>query len=36
MNGGNGLGVDPEKGLILQLYRGGVRIFDAAHTHIVK
>jgi hypothetical protein len=28
--------VDPEKGLILQLDRGGVRIFDAAHTHIVK
>jgi BirA family biotin operon repressor/biotin-[acetyl-CoA-carboxylase] ligase len=33
---GHCIGVDPEKGLILQLDRGGVRIFDAAHTHIVK
>jgi BirA family biotin operon repressor/biotin-[acetyl-CoA-carboxylase] ligase len=33
---GNCIGVDPEKGLILQLYRGGVRMFDAAHTTIVK
>ena len=33
---GNCIGVDPEKGLLLQLDRGGVRIFDAAHTHIVK
>jgi BirA family biotin operon repressor/biotin-[acetyl-CoA-carboxylase] ligase len=33
---GNCIGVDPEKGLILQLDRGGVRIFDAAHTHIVR
>ena len=33
---GNCLGVDPEKGLILQLDRGGVRMFDAAHTTIVK
>jgi biotin-(acetyl-CoA carboxylase) ligase len=33
---GNCIGVDPEKGLILQLDRGGVRMFDAAHTHIVK
>jgi BirA family transcriptional regulator, biotin operon repressor / biotin---[acetyl-CoA-carboxylase] ligase len=33
---GNCIGVDPEKGLILQLERGGVRMFDAAHTHIVK
>jgi BirA family biotin operon repressor/biotin-[acetyl-CoA-carboxylase] ligase len=33
---GNCIGVDPERGLILQLDRGGVRIFDAAHTHIVK
>jgi BirA family biotin operon repressor/biotin-[acetyl-CoA-carboxylase] ligase len=33
---GNCIGVDPDKGLILQLDRGGVRIFDAAHTHIVK
>jgi BirA family biotin operon repressor/biotin-[acetyl-CoA-carboxylase] ligase len=33
---GHCIGVDPEKGLILQLDHGGVRIFDAAHTHIVK
>ncbi|OHB67824.1 MAG: biotin--[acetyl-CoA-carboxylase] ligase [Planctomycetes bacterium RBG_13_62_9] len=33
---GNCIGVDPEKGLILQLDRGGVRMFDAAHTHIIK
>jgi len=33
---GHCIGVDPEKGLILQLDRGGVRIFHAAHTHIVK
>ena len=33
---GNCIGVDPEKGLILQLDHGGVRMFDAAHTHIVK
>jgi len=33
---GHCIGVDPEKGLILQLDRGGVRIFDAAHTHIIK
>ncbi len=33
---GNCIGVDPEKGLILQLDRGGVRIFDAAHTHLLK
>jgi len=33
---GHCIGVDPEKGLILQLDRGGVRMFDAAHTHIVK
>jgi len=32
---GNCIGVDPQKGLILQLERGGVRIFDAAHTRIV-
>ena len=31
---GNCIGVDPEKGLILQLDRGGVRMFDAAHTSI--
>ncbi|MHC4497844.1 MAG: biotin--[acetyl-CoA-carboxylase] ligase [Planctomycetota bacterium] len=33
---GNCLGVDPEKGLILQLDTGGVRMFDAAHTTIAK
>jgi biotin-(acetyl-CoA carboxylase) ligase len=33
---GNCIGVDPEKGLILQLDHGGIRIFDAAHTSIVK
>ncbi|MHC4114770.1 MAG: biotin--[acetyl-CoA-carboxylase] ligase [Planctomycetota bacterium] len=33
---GNCIGIDPEKGLILQLDRGAVRMFDAAHTTIVK
>ncbi len=33
---GNCIGIDPEKGLILQLERGGVRMFDAAHTTIAK
>lgn len=33
---GNFIGIDPEKGLILQLERGGVRMFDAAHTTIAK
>ena len=33
---GNCIGIDPEKGLILQLDRGGVRMFDAAHTAIDK
>ena len=33
---GNCIGIDPENGLILQLERGGVRMFDAAHTTIVK
>jgi BirA family transcriptional regulator, biotin operon repressor / biotin---[acetyl-CoA-carboxylase] ligase len=33
---GNCIGVDPTKGLILQLDRGGVRMFDAAHTTIAK
>ena len=32
---GNCIGVDPEHGLILQLDRGGIRMFDAAHTHII-
>ena len=33
---GHCIGADPEKGLILQLDRGGVRMFDAAHTTVVK
>lgn len=33
---GRCIGIDPEKGLILQLDTGGVRMFDAAHTFIVK
>jgi len=33
---GNCIGVDCEKGLILQLDRGGIRMFDAAHTTIAK
>jgi hypothetical protein len=33
---GNCIGVDPEKGLIVQLDRGGVRMFDAAHATIAK
>jgi BirA family biotin operon repressor/biotin-[acetyl-CoA-carboxylase] ligase len=33
---GNCIGVDPEKGLILQLDIGGVRMFDACHTSIAK
>jgi len=33
---GNCIGIDPEKGLILQLDTGGVRMFDAAHTTIAQ
>jgi BirA family biotin operon repressor/biotin-[acetyl-CoA-carboxylase] ligase len=33
---GNCIGIDPEKGLILQLDAGLVRFFDAAHTTIAK
>jgi len=33
---GNCIGMDPEKGLILQLDTGGLRFFDAAHTTIAK
>jgi BirA family biotin operon repressor/biotin-[acetyl-CoA-carboxylase] ligase len=33
---GNCIGIDPEKGLILQLDSGGIRMFDAAHTTIAK
>jgi len=32
---GNCIGIDPRKGLILQLDGGAVRMFDAAHTTIV-
>ena len=33
---GNCIGVDPQHGLILQLDHGGVRMFEAAHSSIVK
>ena len=33
---GNCIGIDPEKGLIIQLDTGGMRMFDAAHTSILK
>lgn len=33
---GNCIGVDPVKGLILQLDTGAVSMFDAAHTTIIK
>ena len=33
---GNCIGVEPEKGLILQLDIGGVRMFEATHTTIIK
>lgn len=33
---GNCIGIDPEKGLILQLDTGGVRFFPAAHSSIAK
>ncbi len=33
---GNCVGVDPAAGLILQMDKGGVRMFDAGHTTIVK
>lgn len=33
---GNCIGVDPVKGIILQLDNGGVRMFEAAQTTIVK
>jgi len=32
---GNCIGIDPQKGLILQLDKGGIRMFDAAHTTIL-
>ncbi len=33
---GNCIGVDPERGLTLQLDSGGVRMFNTAHTTIMK
>jgi BirA family biotin operon repressor/biotin-[acetyl-CoA-carboxylase] ligase len=33
---GNCIGIDPEKGLILQLDTGGIRMFDACYTSIAK
>ncbi len=33
---GNCIGIDPQKGLILQLDTGGIRMFPAAHTSILK
>jgi len=33
---GNCIGIDPQRGLILQLDTGGQRLFDAAHTTIAK
>ena len=33
---GNCIGMDPEKGLVLQLDTGGIRMFPAAHTTITK
>jgi BirA family biotin operon repressor/biotin-[acetyl-CoA-carboxylase] ligase len=33
---GNCIGIDPQKGLTVQLETGGVRMFDAAHTRIAE
>jgi len=33
---GHCIGIDPEKGLILRLDTGGIRMFDAAHSSIAK
>jgi len=33
---GNCIGIDPERGLILQFDTGGLRFFTAAHTRVVK
>ena len=33
---GHCIGIDPQKGLIVQLDTGGIRMFDAAHTTIDK
>ena len=33
---GHCIGIDPEKGMILQLDTGGIRMFDAAHSAIAR
>jgi len=33
---GNCIGIDPENGLIIQLETGGVRMFDAVHTTVIR
>ena len=33
---GHCIGIDPEKGLILRLDTGGIRMFDAVHTSVAK
>lgn len=33
---GNCIGIDPQKGLIVQLDTGGIRMFDASHTTIAR
>jgi len=33
---GNCIGIDPQKGLIVQLDTGGIRMFDAVHTTIIR
>ena len=33
---GHCIGIDPEKGLILKLDTGGIRMFDAVHTSVAK
>lgn len=33
---GNCIGIDPERGLIVQLDSGGTRFFDAAHASIIR
>jgi BirA family biotin operon repressor/biotin-[acetyl-CoA-carboxylase] ligase len=33
---GRVLGIDPQEGLIVQLERGGIRMFPAAHTSLVR
>ncbi len=33
---GSCIGIDPQKGLVLQLETGGIKMFDAAHTTIIQ